>query len=315
MEKKKLGNTDLQIAPLVFGGNVFGWTADEKTSFAILDKFIDSGFNFIDTADVYARWATGVGGESETILGKWMKLRGNRNKVIIGTKGAMDMGQGKIDVTKKYLLKAAEASLKRLQIDCIDLYQTHKDDEAVPVEEALEAHAQLIKEGKIRYGGTTSFTPARLKESLEASKKHNLPRYEVFQTLYNLCEREVFEKELKDICIQNKIPVTTYFSLASGFLTGKYRSKNDLSKSIRGDRCEHLLNEKGFKILKALDVVAAENSCDLSSVALAWLLEQPAVIAPIASARTLEQLDPLIKGVQLKLSKESIDLLHEASKW
>ncbi len=315
MQTKQLGNTNIKIAPLAFGGNVFGWTADEKTSFQILDTFVEAGFNFIDTADVYARWATGLGGESETIIGKWMKLRGTRNKVIIATKVGMDMGQGKIDISKKYILKAVEASLTRLQIECIDLYQTHKDDDVTPVEETLEAHAQLIKEGKIRYAGTTSFTPARLKESIEASKKNNLPRYETLQPLYNLYDREVFEKELETICLDNNISVITYFSLASGFLTGKYRSKNDLSKSIRGDRCEHYLNERGLKILSALDVVSEQFKTSPSSVSIAWLLSKPSVTAPIASARTLEQLKPLIEGAQLKLNKEAIRLLDEASEW
>lgn len=315
MQYRKLGNSDLLVSPIAFGGNVLGWTADEKTSLDILSAFTDADFNFIDTADVYSRWASGVGGESETILGKWMKQKGNRSKVIIATKGGMDMGQGKTDVTKKYLIKAAENSLKRLQTDYIDLYQTHKDDETVPVEEALEAYAQLIKEGKVRYVGASNFTPARLSAALLASEKNSLPRYVTLQPLYNLCEREVFEKELEPLCVKNSIAVINYFALAVGFLTGKYRTKDDLSKSIRGDRVEQYLNPKGMGILKALDEVAAQYSSTCASVAIAWLLHRPSVAAPIASATNLKQLDSLIKAVDIKLTPQEILLLDEASKW
>lgn len=315
MEFRKLGNSDLLVSPIAFGGNVFGWTADEKTSFDILSKFTEAGFNLIDTADVYSRWASGVGGESETIVGKWMKQKGNRSKMIIATKGGMDMGQGKTDVTKKYLIKACEDSLKRLQTDYIDLYQTHKDDETVPVEEALEAYAQLIKEGKVRYVGASNFTPARLTAALEASKKNGLPRYVSLQPHYNLCEREIFEKELEPLCVKNNIAVLNYFALAVGFLTGKYRSKADLGKSIRGDRVEQYLNPKGLGILKALDEVAASHSSTCASVAIAWLLHRPSVTAPIASATNLQQLDSLIKSVEVKLTPQEILLLDEASKW
>ncbi|MBP7808844.1 MAG: aldo/keto reductase [Bacteroidia bacterium] len=315
MQKRQLGNSDLLVAPIAFGGNVFGWTADEKTSFDILSKFTESDFNFIDTADVYSRWASGVGGESETIIGKWMKQKGNRSKMIIATKGGMDMGQGKTDVTKKYLIKAAEDSLKRLQTDYIDLYQTHKDDETVPVEEALEAYAQLIKEGKVRYIGASNFTPARLTAALQASKKNGLPRYETLQPLYNLCEREVFEKELEPLCVENNISVINYFALAVGFLTGKYRSKEDLSKSIRGDRVEQYLNPKGLGILKVLDKVAEQHSSTCASVAIAWLLHRPSVTAPIASATSLQQLDSLIKAVDVKLTKDEVALLDKSSDW
>lgn len=315
MQKRKLGNSDLLVAPIAFGGNVLGWTADEKTSFEILNKFSDSEFNLIDTADVYSRWASGVGGESETIIGKWMKQKGNRSKIVIATKGGMDMGQGKTDVTKKYLIKACEDSLKRLQTDHIDLYQTHKDDESVPVEEALEAYAQLIKEGKIRYIGASNFTPARLTAALKASEKNGLPRYTTLQPLYNLCEREAFEKELEPLCVKHNIAVLNYFALAVGFLTGKYRSKTDLSKSIRGDRVEQYLNPKGLGILKALDEVALQHTSSCASVAIAWLLHRPSVAAPIASATSLQQLDSLIKSVDIKLTKEEIGLLDNASAW
>lgn len=313
--KRKLGNTDLLVAPIAFGGNVLGWTAGEKTSFDILSAFTDANFNLIDTADVYSRWASGVGGESETIIGKWMKQKGNRSKMIIATKGGMDMGQGKTDVTKKYLIRAAEASLKRLQTDYIDLYQTHKDDESVPVEEALEAYAQLIKEGKVRYVGASNFTPERLTAALKASERNGLPRYTTLQPLYNLCEREVFEKELEPLCTKNNIAVLNYFALAVGFLTGKYRTKADLSKSVRGDRVEKYLNPKGLGILKALDEVAANHSSTCASVAIAWLLHRPSVAAPIASATSLQQLDSIIKSVELKLSKEETEMLDSASNW
>ena len=315
MEFRKLGNSDLLVSPIAFGGNVFGWTADEKTSFDILSKFTESGFNLIDTADVYSRWASGVGGESETIIGKWMKQKGNRGKMIIATKGGMDMGQGKTDVTKKYLIKACEDSLKRLQTDYIDLYQTHKDDETVPVEEALEAYAQLIKEGKVRHVGASNFTAPRFTAALEASEKNGLPRYVSLQPHYNLCEREIFEKELEPLCVKNNIAVLNYFALAVGFLTGKYRSKADLGKSIRGDRVEQYLNPKGLGILKALDEVAANHSSTCASVAIAWLLHRPSVTAPIASATNLQQLDSLIKSVEIKLTPQEILLLDEASKW
>lgn len=315
MQKRKLGNSDLLVAPIAFGGNVFGWTANEKTSFEILGAFTDAGFNLIDTADVYSRWASGIGGESETIIGKWMKQKGNRKNIIIATKGGMDMGQGKTDVTKKYLIKACEDSLRRLQTDYIDLYQTHKDDESVPVEEALEAYAQLIKEGKIRYIGASNFTPERLTAALKASERNGLPRYTTLQPLYNLCEREAFEKELEPLCVKNNIAVLNYFALAIGFLTGKYRSKEDLSKSIRGDRVEQYLNPKGLRILKALDEVAAQHSSTCASIAIAWLLHRPSVAAPIASATSLKQLDSLIKAVDIKLDENDLVLLNEASKW
>lgn len=315
MQKRLLGKTNIKVAPLAFGGNVLGWTIDEKTSFEVLDAFTGAGFNMIDTADVYARWATGVGGESETILGKWMKARGNRKDVIIATKAGMDMGQGKVDVTKKYILRAAEASLKRLQTDYIDLYQTHKDDESVPVEEALEAYAQLMKEGKVRCIGASNFSPARLTAALAASEKQGLPRYETLQPLYNLYEREGFEKELEPLCLGHQVSVISYFSLGSGFLSGKYRSEKDLGKSIRGDRAKIYLNDKGYAVLKALDEVSAKHQTALASVALAWLMARPSITAPIASATSIAQLRELTDAANLDLSEADIALLNEASRW
>jgi aryl-alcohol dehydrogenase-like predicted oxidoreductase len=314
MQKRQLGRSGLQVAPLTFGGNVFGWTIDEATSFQLLDAFTGAGFNLIDTADVYSRWAPGnKGGESETIIGSWMRQRGNRDKVIIATKVGGDMGQGKKDTSKKYILSAVEASLKRLQTDYIDLYQTHWDVEEIPVEETLEAYAQLVKEGKVRVIGASNFSPARLKASLEASKKHGYPRYETYQPHYNLIEREIFEKELEPICEENQLGVINYWSLASGFLTGKYRSEADLDKSPRGAGVKKYLDERGFRILAALDAVAAEYESTPASVALAWLIARPSVTAPIASATSLQQLDSLIKAAGLSLDKAAIRQLNTAS--
>ena len=315
IQKRKLGNTDLHVAPITFGCNVFGWTANEKTSFELLDAFTAAGFNFLDTADIYAKWATGVGGESETIIGKWVKQRNNRDKIIIATKVGMVDAVGKVDISKKYIFKAVEDSLKRLQTDYIDLYQTHKDDLSVPVEETLEAHQQLIKEGKVRWIGASNFSPERLKAALDASKKYNLPRYETLQPLYNLYDRKVFEKELEPICLENNISVINFYSLAAGFLTGKYRTKNDLSKSVRGARTENYLNEKGLRILNALDQIAKQHQTTNATISVAWLLQRKAIAAPIASATNLTQLHDLLKAVEIKLSSENVAFLNEASTW
>jgi aryl-alcohol dehydrogenase-like predicted oxidoreductase len=316
MNKRQLGRSDLQVAPLAFGGNVFGWTIDEKTSFTLLDAFVKEGFNFIDTADTYSRWAPGnKGGESETIIGNWVKKNGNRDKVIIATKVGGDMGQGKKDISKKYILQAVENSLQRLQMDYIDLYQTHWDDGITPVEETLDAYAQLVKEGKIRWIGASNLSPARLKASLEASAKHGYPRYESLQPLYNLYEREEFEKELEPLCLENQLGVISYFSLASGFLTGKYRSEADLAKSPRGEGIKKYLNPKGLRILAALDDVSLRYSTTPASVAIAWLIARPSVTAPIASATSLPQLDALLKATELKLDAAAIELLNAASQY
>ncbi|MFC0182283.1 Predicted oxidoreductase [Pseudarcicella hirudinis] len=316
MEKKKLGNTDLQVAPLTFGGNVFGWTIDEKTSFELLDAFVSGGFNLIDTADVYSRWGSGnSGGESETIIGNWLKLRGNRDKAIIATKVGSDMGQGKRDISKAYILKAVEDSLKRLRTDYIDLYQTHWDVESTPVEETLEAYSQLVKEGKVRWIGASNLSAERLKASLEASKRYNFPVYQTFQPEYNLYAREGLEKELLGICLENNIGIINYYSLASGFLTGKYRSAADFGKSARGGGMNAYLNERGLNILKALDTVSERHQTSPASVAIAWLIAKPGITAPIASATNLNQLDALIEATKLKLRNEDIILLDYASAW
>ncbi|PZR23795.1 MAG: alcohol dehydrogenase [Flavobacterium psychrophilum] len=316
MEKRQLGNTGLHVYPITFGGNVFGWTIDEKKSFEILDAFTGAWFNFIDTADVYSRWVPGnEGGESEIIIGKWMKAQGNRDKLIIATKVGSDMGSGKKDLSKKYILKAAEDSLKRLQTDYIDLYQTHWDDPTTPIEETLEAYAQLIKEGKVRHIGASNLTADRLKDSLQIAFANGLPAYETFQPHYNLYERAAFEDGLEPVCLGNNLGVLNYYSLASGFLTGKYRSEADLGKSQRGGGVAQYLNERGFKILDALDKVAAELNSTPATVALAWLIHRPSVTAPIVSATSINQLDSIIKAPDLKITNDQIELLTKASAW
>jgi aryl-alcohol dehydrogenase-like predicted oxidoreductase len=313
MQLRQLGQSPLRIAPLMFGGNVFGWTADEKASFAILDAFVDAGFNGIDTADSYSRWVPGhTGGESEAIIGKWLKTSGKRDKVVIATKVGADMGEGK-NVRKDYILRAAEASLKRLQVDTIDLYQTHWDDDVTPVEETLAAYAQLVAQGKVRVIGASNLTPARLTASLAASKKMGLPRYETLQPLYNLYDRLNFEADYAPICKQEGISVICYYALAAGFLTGKYRSAADAEKNAaRGGGMKQYLNERGFRILKALDAVAARHTATPAQVSLAWLIARPGV-TPIASATSLAQLEDIMKAPRMALSREDIAELDKAS--
>jgi aryl-alcohol dehydrogenase-like predicted oxidoreductase len=313
MEKRTLGKTDLNIAPIVFGGNVFGWTTDEQKSFEILNQFIESGFNFIDTADVYSRWVPGnKGGESETIIGNWLKKHNKRHDVIIATKVGSDMGQGK-SLKKDYIINQVEHSLSRLQTDYIDLYFSHYDDENTPVEETLSAYETLIKAGKVRWIGASNFSAERLKESLIYSTQHSLPRYEVYQPGYNLYDREEFEQEHEKICLDYGLGVVTYYSLASGFLTGKYRSEDDLKKSQRGGGVKRFLNERGFRILSALDQVAEKHGIEPASVALAWLIYHPSITAPIASVTDLSQLKSFTEAANLKLSPEDISLLDKAS--
>ncbi len=316
MKKRKLGNSGIEVAPLTFGGNVFGWTIDESASFKLLDAFTDAGFNFIDTADVYSRWKPGnTGGESEIIIGNWVKQRSNRHKVVIASKVGGDMGQGKKDISKKRILEGVEASLKRLQTDYIDVYQTHWDVEGTPVEETLEAYDQLVKEGKVRIIGASNFSAERLKESIAVSKKSGYPIYQTLQPEYNLYSREGFEKELEDVCLENHIGVINYYALAAGFLTGKYRSEADFIKSARGQGNKKYLNERGFKILDALDNIARQYNTTQASVAIAWLIARPSVTAPIASATSTEQLHALTNAVQLKLTDETIQDLNKASQW
>lgn len=313
MERRKLGESSLEIAPLVFGGNVFGWTANEPTSFALLDAFVAAGFNCIDTADSYSHWVPGnKGGESETIIGKWLHARGGRDRVVIATKVGTDLGPGMKGLSKGYIARAVEASLKRLQTDYIDLYQSHLDDATVPLGETLEAYARLAAQGKIRVIGASNYTGARLAEAIRISGRHGLPRYQSLQPLYNLCDRADYEKDLEPICVAQRVGVITYYSLASGFLTGKYRSQADLTKSPRGARMGDRLNQRGMRILAALDEVAASHDATPAQVALAWLIARPSVTAPIASATNLVQLTELMQAARLQLDGGAIERLDAA---
>ncbi len=314
MKKRKLGNSGLEVSPLAFGGNVFGWTADEPTSFQLLDAFAASGFNFIDTADTYSRWVPGnKGGESEIIIGKWLKRNGKRGKMVIATKVGMEMGPKRKGLSKAYIMSAAEDSLRRLQTDYIDLYQSHTDDPDTPLEETLEAYALLIKQGKVRAIGASNYNAARLSQALKISKRYGYPAYQSLQPLYNLYDRADYETGLEPLCRNEGLGVITYFSLASGFLTGKYRSEEDLGKSARSEFVRKYLNDRGFRILKALDQVAKKHGATDTSVAIAWLLARPGITAPIASVSKPGQLKSLIKGTTLKLDHASIELLNRAS--
>jgi aryl-alcohol dehydrogenase-like predicted oxidoreductase len=314
MKKRNLGNSGLEVAPLALGGNVFGWTVDEPTAFPLLDAFVSSGFNLIDTADIYPRWVPGnQGGESEAIIGNWLKRSGKRSEVIVATKVGMEMGPGKEGLSKDYILRAADDSLRRLQTDYIDLYQSHQDDPETPLEETLEAYAQLIKQGKVRAIGASNYSAARLAEALNVSKRLGIPRYESLQPLYNLYDRAVYEDELEPLCASEDVGVINFYSLAAGFLSGKYRSEDDLSKSARGGTVKKYLNERGFSILDALDHVAAQYDSTPAQIALAWVMARPSITAPIASATSLEQLNDLIAATKLELDHAAIDLLDRAS--
>jgi len=314
LQKRRLGRTDLEIAPLVLGGNVFGWTADEKTSFDLLDRFVDAGFNAVDTADAYSRWVPGnKGGESETIIGKWMKARGNRERVVVITKVGSDMGQGKKDLSAAYIAKAVEDSLKRLQVDAIDLYLSHWPDPTTPHEETLGAYQKLIKAGKVRAIGASNLDAAQLRAALDVARLRDLPRYEVLQPEYNLYDRASYEGPLRDLCMAEGLGVITYYSLASGFLSGKYRSAGDLGKSARGGGVKKYLDARGLRILAALDAVAGRHKAKPAEVALAWIIARPDVTAPIASATGPEQMESLIRSASLALSAADIRDLDEAS--
>ena len=314
MQKRKLGSTALDIAPLVLGGNVFGWTADEKTSFDILDRFVDGGLNAIDTADSYSTWVPGnSGGESETIIGKWMKSRRNRDKVVVITKVGSDMGQGKKDLSAAYIERAIEASLKRLQTDVVDLYFSHWPDPTVPYEETLGAYEKLLAKGKIRHIGASNLDAGQLADALKVSKDKGLPRYEVLQPEYNLYDRSSYDGKLRDLCMKEGLGVITYFSLAKGFLSGKYRSEADLGKSARGGGVKSYLDARGMRILAALDAVSAKHSATQAEVALAWIIARPGVTAPIASATNAEQVNSLIKAASLQLTAADIEELDRAS--
>lgn len=312
MQQRKLSDTALHTAPIIFGGNVFGWTIDEKKSFELLDAFVASGFNMIDTADSYSRWVPGhKGGESETIIGNWMKQKGDRDKVIIATKVGSDMGNG-TDLSTKHIMVSVEDSLKRLQTDHIDLYQSHFDDLDTTPEETLTAYDKLIKEGKVRYIGASNLTRERVEESLQVSQEKGLAAYKTLQPLYNLYDREVFETQYRDLCLENNISVIPYYSLASGFLTGKYRSEEDLKKSARGGGVKKYLTEKGTRILQALDEVSAKHRATPAQVAIAWLIAQPTVAAAIASATSASQWEDLAKAVTISLDEEEIASLRNA---
>jgi aryl-alcohol dehydrogenase-like predicted oxidoreductase len=313
MKKRKLGNSGLEVSPLAFGCNVFGWTVDEPTGFKLLDAVVAAGLNFLDTADVYSRWALGnQGGESETVIGNWLKARGTRDKVIIATKVGMEMGPDKKGLSKTYILRAVEDSLRRLQTEYIDLYQSHVDDKETPLEETLSAYAELIKQGKVRAIGASNYAAARLAEALRLGEQQGLPRYESLQPNYNLYDRAEYEAELEPLCLKEHVGVIPYFSLAKGFLTGKYRSEADLSKSVRGQGVKRYLDDRGFRILAALDHIAGQHNSTPARVSLAWLMARPSITAPIASATNLEQLNDLIEATTLELDPASIDLLNQA---
>lgn len=314
MDKRRLGRSDLMVSPLCLGGNVFGWTADEATSFEILDAYADAGLNFIDTADVYSTWAPGhTGGESETIIGKWMKARGNRDRLVIATKVGSEMGPSQKGLSKSYIRSAVEASLQRLQTDYIDLYQSHRDDLETPQQETLQAYEELIRDGKVRAIGASNFTAERLKEALAISTELGLPRYESLQNKYNLSDRAEYEAELEPLCRKEEIGVIPYYGLASGFLTGKYRSEADFGKSVRGGRMAGYLNDRGKRILSALDAVADRKNATPAQVALAWLMARPGLTAPIASATSVEQLKDIVAATRLSLDESNIEELDRAS--
>jgi len=312
---RPLGRSALRVSPLCFGGNVFGWTVDERTSFSLLDAWLDAGFNFVDTADVYSRWAPGhAGGESETIIGRWLRQGGRRERVVIATKVGSDMGEGRIGLKPQRIREAVEASLARLQTDCIDLYQAHRDDASTPLEATLEAFARLVEQGKVRAIGASNYGAARLAEALETSQRLGLPRYESLQPLYNLHDRAEFEQELQPLCGREEVGVINYYALAAGFLSGKYRTAEDAAKSLRGaTTVQKYLNARGLRILGALDEAARRTGATPAQVAIAWVMAQPAVTSPIASATSLPQLQELVRAAQLRLDRETLDLLDRAS--
>jgi len=313
MQRRKLGKSGLEIAPLMFGGNVLGWTADEATSFRLLDRFVDAGLNAIDTADVYSAWAPGhKGGESETVLGNWLKARGGRDKLVIATKVGMDRKQGG-GLARAHILAKVEESLKRLRTDYIDLYQSHIDDAVTPLEETLATHDELVRQGKVRAIGASNYTAPRLAEALQVSGAKRLARYESLQPHYNLYERKGFEEALEPLVLNEGIGVIPYYSLASGFLTGKYRPNGDFTQSPRGAGMKAMLNERGLRILAALDEVADATKSTPASVALAWLMARPSITAAIASATSRPQLEELIAATRLTLDDEAIRRLDRAS--
>ncbi len=315
MDKRRLGQSDIRTAPLCLGGNVFGWTLDEAGSFRILDEFMAAGFDFLDTADVYSTWVPGhIGGESETIIGKWLRLRGNRSRLILATKVGWLMPPDQKGLSKANIVRAVEQSLRRLQTDYIDLYQSHVDDAETPLEETLSAFGELIRQGKVRAIGASNYSAARLSQALDLAAGGSLPRYDSLQPLYNLYDRAGFEAELAPLCVQRSVGAISYFSLASGFLSGKYRSSRDLAGRARGPRVEKYLNPRGRAILDALDEVATSQASTPASVALAWLMTRPGVTAPIASATSSQQLQALVAAAHLKLDAAAVQRLDQASR-
>ncbi len=315
MNTRELGKSGLKVSVVTLGGNVFGWTADEAASFKVLDAFLAAGGNFIDTADVYSKWVPGhSGGESETIVGRWVASRRNRSQVLIATKVGAEMGSGTKGLSRAYIVREVEDSLRRLQTDHIDLYQSHVDDPDTPMEETLGAYADLIKQGKVRAIGASNFTAERLAQALAVSAQHGFPRYQSLQPLYNLFERAGYESALEPLCLKEHIGVIGYSSLGSGFLTGKYRSEADLGKSPRGQGVQkRYFNDRGFRILAALDEVAKRYASTPGAVALAWLIARPSVTSPIASATNTEQLNELVAATRLVLDREAIERLDQAS--
>ncbi|MBT2162881.1 aldo/keto reductase [Zobellia barbeyronii] len=314
MKKVNIGDTDLEVARINFGGNVFGWTLDEKQSFEILDAFVDAGFNFLDTADTYSWWVNGVGGQSEAIIGKWMKSRSNRNQLVVATKVGSETKEHPNDISKKHILKSVDESLQRLQTDHIDLYYTHFDDNVTPVEETLSAYDEIIKAGKVRHIAASNLSPERLLESFRISEENNLPKYVALQPHYNLVERGNYESQYADLVDNHGLSVMPYYSLASGFLTGKYRSEDDLNKSVRGEGVRKYLNEKGLNIIKALDTISEKYNSKPATVSLAWLMAKPHIAAPIVSATSKSQLQTLFDAPKLNLDREDLELLEIASK-
>ncbi len=314
MKQRDLGDSGLTVAPLALGGNVFGWTADEKTSFRLLDAFTAAGGNLVDTADVYSAWAPGhKGGESETVLGRWLKRRGNRKKVLVATKVGKEMGPGRKGLSKGYILRAAEDSLRRLQTDHIDLYQAHEDDPETPLEETLEAFAQLVLEGKVRAIGASNYGAARLSRALETAGRQGYPAYRSLQPLYNLYDRAAYEAELEPLCREKGLGVIPYFPLAAGFLTGKYRSEKDLAGRARAETVRRYMDDRGFRILESLDEVARRYRSAPAAIALAWLIARPGVTAPIASATSVDQLNELLRATELDLDRPAVALLDRGS--
>lgn len=313
MIRRELGTSGIETPPLILGGNVFGWTADRATSFAVLDRFAEAGGALIDTADVYSAWVPGHrGGESEAIIGEWLRTSGKHGKVKIATKVGMLDGEGGSKLAPARIAAACDASLKRLGVETIDLYFAHQDDEAVPQEEVLAAFDRLIRAGKVRAIGASNFHAARLKSALDIATRDGLPHYRALQNEYNLVSRHKFEGELQDLCVEYNIGCVPYYGLASGYLTGKYRSEADLGKSVRGGRMTAFMQGKGPAVLAAMDEVAAETGATLAQIALAWVAAQPGVTAPIASATSLAQVEELAGSWDVALSRAQLDRLTAA---